>query len=51
MAVVVVIECNQCNQEPIIRNKVKYCGNIGCIDYNKIIRRSYAKKEKTCEEE
>jgi hypothetical protein len=46
-----VTKCKSCSQPPILRDKDTYCGNIGCIDYNKIVRRSYVKKEKACEEE
>ena len=46
-----VLQCKACNQKPIHRNKKNYCGNIGCIDYNKIVRRSYAKKNEEEEEQ
>ena len=46
-----VLQCKKCNSTPVFRVKKNYCANIGCIDYNKIVRRSYAKKEETCEEE
>lgn len=51
------ISCSYCNKLPEIRKKIKYCANLGCINYNKIVRRKYAKtfkrqkKEKLIQEE
>jgi len=40
------INCKYCNKLPVIRKKIKYCGNLGCINYNKIVRRNYANGKK-----
>tara|TARA_B100002019_G_scaffold269501_1_gene262312 strand:- start:403 stop:573 length:171 start_codon:yes stop_codon:yes gene_type:complete len=45
------ITCKYCNKLPVVRKKIKYCGNLGCINYNKIVRRNYADRKKRQKEE
>jgi Fe-S cluster biosynthesis and repair protein YggX len=40
------ITCKYCNKPPVIKKKIKYCGNLGCINYNNIVRRNYAYRQK-----
>tara|TARA_R100001224_G_C3963553_1_gene130010 strand:- start:248 stop:382 length:135 start_codon:yes stop_codon:yes gene_type:complete len=37
--------CTACKKPPVVKNKRKVCGNLACVDYNKIVKRRYEKKE------
>lgn len=40
------ISCQQCGKLAEIVNKKRICVNLGCIHYNKIVRRKYAYRQK-----
>lgn len=40
------ISCQQCGKLAEIKNKKRICVNLGCIHYNKIVRRKYAYRQK-----